>query len=149
MRKHFYISYIWWILLLIPVKPAVGQDPAFSHFYANGLHLNPAMAGIEGPTRIFIGYRNQWPNSGASYITYQASYDQYVDKLHGGIGVRVMNDRQGGGAFNAYNLDAMYSFQFQASRKLHLAGGLQATMGQRSFDPDGLVFGDMLTVAGA
>lgn len=120
------------------------QDPVFSHFYANGLQLNPALAGTEGPGRIYIGYRNQWPNSGASYITYQASYDQYVEKLHGGIGVRILNDKQGGGTFNAYNVDVAYAYQFRASRRWSFSGAIQAGVGQRSFDPSTLVFGDMI-----
>jgi len=120
------------------------QDPVFSHFYANSLQLNPALAGVEGAGRAYIGYRNQWPHSGASYITYQASYDQYVEKLHGGLGVRVLNDRQGDGTFNAYNLDVAYAYQFRASHHWSFAGALQAGVGQRSFDPSSLVFGDMI-----
>ncbi|MEX0986923.1 MAG: PorP/SprF family type IX secretion system membrane protein [Bacteroidales bacterium] len=120
-----------------------GQDPVFSHFYANALQMNPSLAGIEGTPKLFIGYRNQWPNTGSSYITYHASYDQYVEKLHGGLGVRMVNDRQGDGVFNAYNLDFMYAYQFQATRRLSLSGGLQAGLGQRHFDPSSLQFGDM------
>jgi type IX secretion system PorP/SprF family membrane protein len=121
-----------------------GQDPVFTHFHANRLIMNPSMAGIDGPWRLFMGYRNQWPNTGSSYLTYQASYDQFVERLDGGLGVRVMNDRQGGGVFNAYNLDLMYSYQFRATRRLSLSGGIQAGIGQRSFDPASLVFGDMI-----
>jgi type IX secretion system PorP/SprF family membrane protein len=119
------------------------QDPVFSHFYANSLLLNPSLAGVEETSRFYMGYRNQWPNSGAPYTTYQASYDKYVEKLEGGIGIRVLNDRQGGGVFNAYNLDLIYSYQFRATRRLTLSGGLQAGFGQRSFDPTSLVFADM------
>ena len=85
------------------------QDPVFSHFFANSLHLNPSLAGIEGPARVYIGYRNQWPNAGGAFITYQAAYDQYIDKIQGGLGVRLLNDQQGG-VINTYNLDVMYSY---------------------------------------
>jgi type IX secretion system PorP/SprF family membrane protein len=136
-------------LLNLPVGMQ-GQDPVFTHFHANRLIMNPSLAGIEGPWRLFMGYRNQWPNSGSSYITYQASYDQFVDKLGGGLGVRVLNDRQGGGVFNAYNLDLMYAYHFRATRRLSFSGGIQAGVGQRSFDPSSLVFGDMINpVTGA
>ncbi|MEX0981018.1 MAG: PorP/SprF family type IX secretion system membrane protein [Bacteroidales bacterium] len=120
------------------------QDPVSSHFYANSLQLNPSLAGIEGPSKVYIGYRNQWPNSGSAYITYQASYDQYVEKLHGGLGVNVFNDMQGDGVFNTYNLNVMYAYHFQATRRLFFSGGMQAGVGQRSFDPSSLVFGDMI-----
>lgn len=119
------------------------QDPVFSHFYANSLLLNPALAGIEGPSKFYMGYRNQWPNSGTPYVTYHATYDKYVEELQGGMGIRVLNDRQGGGVFNAYNLDLIYAYHLRATRRLSLSGGLQAGFGQRSFDPASLVFGDM------
>lgn len=124
-----------------------GQDPVFSHFYANGAHLNPSWAGIEGPAKMFVGYRNQWPNSGSSYITYNASYDQYIEKLHGGIGVRVINDKQGDAAFNTFDFAAMYSYHFQASRWLYFAGGIQAGLGQQSFNPENLLFANMIDLA--
>ncbi|HKK64176.1 MAG TPA: PorP/SprF family type IX secretion system membrane protein [Bacteroidales bacterium] len=121
----------------------MGQDPVMANFYAGKLNLNPALAGTEGPATVSLGYRNQWPNSGSSYITYQASYDQYIEKLHGGVGVKVMNDKQGGGVFNYYNVDFIYNYQFRATRKLSLSGGLQAGFGQRSFDGSSLLFRDM------
>lgn len=120
------------------------QDPVFSHFYANSLLLNPALAGIEETSKFYMGYRNQWPNAGAPYVTYHATYDKYVEKLEGGMGIRVFNDRQGGGVFNAYSLDLIYSYQFRATRRLTFSGGLQAGFGQRSFDPTSLVFADMI-----
>ncbi len=120
------------------------QDPVFSHFYANGLHLNPSLAGLEGDAKTFIGYRNQWPGTGSSFISYHAAYDQYVEKLQGGIGLHVLNDRQGGGTFNTFNLDAMYAYQFRATRRMSFSGGIQAGFGQRSFNPVNLVLGDMI-----
>jgi type IX secretion system PorP/SprF family membrane protein len=137
-------SILFLLMVQLSFTGVNAQDPVFSHFYANSMLLNPALAGVEGAGRVFIGYRNQWPNSGTSYITYQASYDQYVEKLHGGIGVRMLNDRQGDGTFNAYNLDVAYAYQFRASRRWSFAGALQAGAGQRSFDPSALVFGDMI-----
>ena len=63
------------------------QDPAFSQFYANPLYLNPALAGSANCPRVILNYRNQWPGIAATYVTYSASYDQYVDAIQGGIGV--------------------------------------------------------------
>ena len=131
------------LILAAGTGPGQAQDPVFSHFFANSLHLNPSLAGIEGPARVYIGYRNQWPNAGGAFITYQAAYDQYIDKIQGGLGVRLLNDQQGG-VINTYNLDVMYSYQFTASRKWSFAGGLQAGIGQRSFDALSLEFGDMI-----
>ncbi|MFC2080076.1 PorP/SprF family type IX secretion system membrane protein [Bacteroidota bacterium] len=133
---------LYFILLQLLISQLYAQDPVMSHFYANATQLNPSLAGIEGPAKIYIGYRNQWPNTGSSFVTYQASYDQYIDKIQGGIGLRMLNDRHGNGVFNAYNLDAMYAYQFYASRRLMISGGLQAGVGQRSFNSSSLEFGD-------
>ena len=135
------------LFLGILVSTTVGvraQDPEFSQFYANPLYLNPAMAGVEGTAKVFLGYRNQWPGATNPYSTYQASYEQYLEPLQGGIGVHVMNDRQGGGVFNTISLDAVYSYHLQVSRELMVTGGLQASMGHRNMSPVGLVLPDEL-----
>jgi len=131
----------------ILVSTTVGvraQDPEFSQFYANPLYLNPAMAGVEGTAKVFLGYRNQWPGATSPYSTYMASYEQYLEPLQGGIGVHVMNDRQGGGVFNTISLDAVYSYHLKVSRELTVTGGLQASMGHRNMNPEGLVLPDEL-----
>ena len=131
----------------ILVSTTVGvraQDPEFSQFYANPLYLNPAMAGVEGAAKVFLGYRNQWPGATSPYSTYMASYEQYLEPLQGGIGVHVMNDRQGGGVFNTISLDAVYSYHLKVSRELTVTGGLQASMGHRNMNPEGLVLPDEL-----
>ena len=133
------------IILFGVTGTAFAQDPVFTHYQANTLLLNPAMAGAEGPSRLFTGYRNQWPGTGAVYETYQASWDRYMEPLHGGVGLRIMNDRQGGGIYSALTADAIYAYRFRVSRDLHLAGALQASFGQRMFRfGDDLVFGDMI-----
>lgn len=144
LRMRIRLSILYLLLLQLCVHTLQAQDPVFTHFFANSLHLNPSLAGMEGPARIYTGYRNQWPNSGAAYVTYQASFDKYVEKLGGGLGVKVLNDKQGGGIFNAYNLDVMYAYHIRATRKLSFSGALQAGIGQRSFNPSNLVFGDMI-----
>ncbi|MFC2089929.1 PorP/SprF family type IX secretion system membrane protein [Bacteroidota bacterium] len=139
LRHILFISLIgFWL------QPLIAQDPVMSHFISNGIQIDPSIAGIEGPARFYMGYRNQWPNTSSTFITYQAAYDQYIEKLHGGLGFHVMNDRQGGGIFNTYNLDLMYAYQFMANRKIHFSGALQAGIGQRSFDPFYLELGDMI-----
>ena len=123
---------------------AWAQDPISSQYYANPLFMNPAMAGIEGNTKVSLGYRNQWPSAGASYSTYHAAYEQYLEPAQGGIGVHLVNDRQGGGVFNTMSLDAMYAYHLKVTRRLTVTGGFQASVGQRSFNSSGLVLPDDL-----
>jgi type IX secretion system PorP/SprF family membrane protein len=142
--RHIKNLWVLGVFLLVGLACSA-QDPASSQFYANQLFMNPGLAGLEGPTKVSIGYRNQWPGSAGAYSTYHASYEQYLEPLQGGIGVHVMNDRQGGGTFNTMSLDAIYAYHLKVTRQLTLTGGLQASVGQRSMNTDGLVLPDELT----
>jgi type IX secretion system PorP/SprF family membrane protein len=135
---------IWMGLMVLSLASGKGQDPAMSHFYANPLYMNPAMAGLEGPARVYLGYRNQWPGAADSYSTYHASYDQYIEALQGGVGLHVINDRQGGGIINTLSLDAIYAYHLKVSHQLTVTGGFQASVGQRNMNPDGLVLPEQL-----
>lgn len=140
---RFPVAVVFILLAQLPLRQIYAQDPDFSHFYANSLQLNPALAGLDGHPRVYIGYRNQWPSAGSAFITYQSSYDQYIEKLHGGVGVKLLNDQQGDGVLSSINLDVMYSYHFRATRKWFFTGALQAGVGQRSFNANKLEFGDM------
>jgi len=142
IRSYIILALILGMLFLSAASR--GQDPAFSQFYANPLFMNPAMAGVEGTVKIYAGFRNQWPRASNPYVTYHASYDQYLDAVQGGIGVHIINDRMGGGIFNALSLDAVYSYHLRVTRNLTVTGGFQASAGQRSMNPDGLVLPDEL-----
>ena len=126
-------------MLLSAWVTALAQDPAFSQFYANPLYMNPAMAGVEGPVKVYLGYRNQWPGATNPYVTYHASYEQFLEPVQGGVGIHIHNDRQGGGVFNTLSMDAIYSYHLKVSQDLMITGGLQASVGQRNMDPSGLV----------
>ena len=89
------------------------QDPAFSQFFANPLYLNPAMAGTNICPRISLNHRNQWPGIGKTYVTYSASYDQYVDKLGGGLGFAVAKDVAGAGNLNTTHISATYAYRLK------------------------------------
>jgi len=128
---------------------AFAQDPAFSQFYANPLYMNPAMAGVEGPAKVYLGYRNQWPGASNPYVTYHASYEQFMEPLNSGLGLHISNDRQGGGVFNTISLDAIYSYHLKVSSDLMITGGLQASVGQRSMNTENLVLPSELAGIGS
>ncbi|MEZ5071883.1 MAG: PorP/SprF family type IX secretion system membrane protein [Bacteroidales bacterium] len=132
------------ILFLAGMSGLRSQDPLHSHFFAHPLVLNPGMAGVEGPLKVQLGYRNQWPGAADAYATYHASMEQYVPGLQGGIGVHVMNDRMGGGVFNSTSLDLVYAYHLRVSHELTITGGFQASAGQKSLRTDGLVLPDEL-----
>jgi type IX secretion system PorP/SprF family membrane protein len=126
------------------VQEAEAQDPAFTQFYANPLYLNPAMAGTNKCPRVVLNYRNQWPALSGNYVTTSASYDQYVDAVSGGLGIRVLNDNAGRGTLNLFQINAIYSYQFNLSDAVSAVVGFEGGYFQRSLDWDKLTFGDQI-----
>jgi type IX secretion system PorP/SprF family membrane protein len=116
------------------------QDIAYSQFYANPLYLNPAMAGTEYCPRINVNYRNQWPSLPKAFVSYSASYDQYVDFLHGGVGLIVNYDQAGQAGINNLSVNAMYAYKLNVSDEVTTNFALQAGYGQRSTSWDDFVF---------
>ena len=115
--------------MLLMTAAAGAQDIGFSQFYANPLYLNPGLAGSAVAPRIAVVYRGQWPGLVSAFTTVSASYDQYVNDLHGGIGAIVMTDRQGDhGALTTSMVGLMYAFRFQVSSKINISAGLQASL---------------------
>jgi type IX secretion system PorP/SprF family membrane protein len=120
------------------------QDPIFSQFYANPLYLNPALTGSAVCPRLNLNYRNQWPSIAGTYVTYSASYDQYWDKISGGLGFQAVSDRAGDGALTTNYFSGIYSYRLNINRKTTLNAGFQATYMQRRLDWDKLTFPDMI-----
>jgi type IX secretion system PorP/SprF family membrane protein len=130
------------IIFFTLTQTAFAQDPAFTQFYGNPLYLNPAMAGSANCPRISMNHRNQWPILKGAFVTSSISLDKNVEALHGGVGLQVLNDMQGEGALSNTQVSAIYSYQLQATRKLTISTGIQATYQQRSLDKTKLHFGD-------
>lgn len=120
------------------------QDPAFSQFFANPLYLNPAMAGTDICPRLSLNHRNQWPGIGKTYVTYSASYDQFAEKLGGGIGIGVAKDVAGAGDLNTTHINLTYAYHLKVSKKFSLNAGFEAAYRQLGVDWSQLTFGDMI-----
>ena len=119
------------------------QDAHFSQYYANPIYLNPAFAGLERCPTVHTNYRNQYPELGV-YQTYSASYDQYVDKLNGGVAVMALRDDAGNGALNLTEVSGVYSYHLEVNRNFTLLSGFQATFRQRTLDWGQFTFPDMI-----
>ncbi len=119
------------------------QDVEFSQYFANPLYLNPAFAGSSTSARVALNYRTILPSSFGDYVTYSASYDQYIEKLHGGIGIQLINDRQGQGALNMYNINLLYSYQFKLTHDFSIYAGIKAGYSQNTINPSKMQFPDM------
>ena len=76
------MKFYLYIFSLFFIGNVYSQDPQFTQFYANSLHLNPALAGKDLSPRFHSGYRNQWPEIKNAYVTYNLEYDDFIDKIH-------------------------------------------------------------------
>ena len=124
-----------------------GQDVFFSQFFNNILYLNPAYAGSAHQARISAAYRNQMPALGSPYVTYNASYDQPVKALQGGLGINIMNDAQGP-ALNRMSADAIYSYFLAVSPDFVINAGFQASYTHRFLKTAGMILPDGLDATG-
>jgi len=120
------------------------QDPQFTQFYAAPTYLNPAFAGTTVQSRFAMNYRHQWPAISKAFVTYNASYDQYMPGINSGIGVMVTHDRAGTGALTYTNIGVQYAYEVNLTRKVSLRPALQASYTMRSLDFNRLTFGDQL-----
>lgn len=130
--------------LICFLKQAEAQDPYFSQFFANPTYLNPAFAGTAWCPRVVMNYRNQFPSHVGSFVTYNASYDQHVEAISGGIGVNVLHDRAGDGILNTNMINLMYSYFYPINRRFSMRAALQVGYFQKSLDASRLTFGDMI-----
>lgn len=132
------------IILISNIFHIVGQDPVFSQFYNAPLQLNAAFAGNTYTPMIVLNYRNQWPGLGNIYTTYAASYDQYFEKVHGGLGVSLLTDNAGDGTLKTTGLTGYYSYRIKIKGDLYVKGGLEAGWTNTALNWSKLQFGDAL-----
>jgi len=134
------------LLTLILILSAAGvlraQDPSFSQFYGNPIYLNPALTGSKICPRLTLNYRNQWPGIQGTFVTYAASYDQYVTALHGGVGLMVMSENMADGAMTSNSVQGVYSYRLELAKKLTLNMGLQGAYMQNKLNWDKFTFED-------
>lgn len=130
------------VIIVLALGESGAQDPLFSQYNSSPLFLNPAFAGTSQFKRISLCYRNQNPAMGSSYVTYFASYDQYVELLQGGLGFNIMHDVQENGVLRKLSLDAIYTYHLIINPELTVSAGIQASYGHRFMQTGALHFTD-------
>lgn len=146
MVRQLFITLIISTVLIGSSFRTHGQDPIFSQFYANPIYLNPAFAGTNICPRLIMNYRNQWPSIPGGFVTYNASYDQYFEKLSGGLGLIAMSDVAGEGVLSHNHIGFMYAYRLGLGQRNQnsLNFALQASYYSKSLDWSKLTFGDMI-----
>ncbi len=145
--KRLKLSIPFWILVGIGLFSTIdlkAQDPQFSQFYSNPLYLNPAFAGTSSYPRIVSNYRNQWPSSGNTFVTYNVSYDQYITGMKGAIGFQTLYDREVNGNINTVQSSFVYCYHVKVNDRLFFTSALQAGFILKQFNTKDLIFPGMI-----
>ncbi|WP_321374353.1 type IX secretion system membrane protein PorP/SprF [uncultured Draconibacterium sp.] len=127
------------VLFMLPCA-VYAQDPGYSQFFANPLHLNPAFAGTTELPRLVVNYRNQWPQKGNSFTTYSLSYDFLLKKRNAGIGFQAYHDREPNNIITTSSATFSYSYHLQLGMESFMTLGLNAGFVSKQFDTNGLIF---------
>ena len=114
----------------------------FSQFFASPLHLNPAFAGSELGPRLTMNYRNQWPGIEADFSSYAISFDTYIKKMAGGLGIEILKDDLAD-FYQNYAVNIMYSKRIKIDRNFILQGSLQGGYIMHTLQNNSMVFPDM------
>ncbi|MCX6221577.1 MAG: type IX secretion system membrane protein PorP/SprF [Bacteroidia bacterium] len=141
--KCFLLVIVLGIGLFSPIT-SNAQDPQFSQFYSNPLYLNPGFAGTSTYPRIVSNYRNQWPASGNTFVTYNLSYDKYILGMNGAIGFQALYDREVDGNINTVQSSFIYCHHIKINDRFFLTTALQAGFILKQFNTKNLIFPGMI-----
>lgn len=145
MKKKYCIFAISILSLCCFLKPCFAQDVVYSQSYASHLNLNPALTGLSHTPTIALNFRDQWNGFQGGYKTYSVSIDKHFAQFNSGLGLQIANDRALQGAVNHLQVSALYSYFVPITGNWGSTIGLQATLNQRSFDYNQLIFGDQVS----
>ena len=135
------------ILLLVALaitQGAIGQDAAFSQFYANKLYLNPAFAGSQQGLTMSTAYRNQWSYVPGGFTTYSFSADVQEPFLNSAFGMMASQDTEGEGRLTTTSLGLIYGYIVRLNKKSNLHFALKTNFHQKSVDWSKFTFTDQL-----
>jgi type IX secretion system PorP/SprF family membrane protein len=132
-----------WLLfatILLLSQKIGAQDPIFSQFFANPLHLNPAFTGTTELPRFIMNYRNQWPSKGTTFTTYAVYYDQILKKTKTGFGFQFMRNQELNNVLNSNSASLSYSYHLQLDDRSFMTLGLQGGIILKQFNIQNLIF---------
>lgn len=132
-----FIIGIFLVILLAPNLKAQ-QDYQFSMYMFNRYVLNPAYGGALEATNITGLGRAQWVGIDGSPSTATLSINGYSQKLHGGLGAYVVNDKLG--SWGTLGLKASYSYIANFSERAKLNIGVGGGIYQKTLDGTNFVY---------
>ncbi|MEX2591582.1 MAG: type IX secretion system membrane protein PorP/SprF [Anditalea sp.] len=133
------------LIFLSSALESFGQDPQYSQYYAAPLYLNPAFAGSELRGRMGLNYRNQWPGMDASFTTFSAYYDTFLDNYNSGVGIMITNDVESAANLRSTNISGLYAYELKVGESAYFRPGFQASYMRRDIGfYENLVFANQI-----
>ena len=133
------------LIFLTTALDSLGQDPQYSQYYAAPLYLNPAFAGSELRGRVGVNYRNQWPGLDASFTTFSAYYDTFLEDYNSGVGIMVTNDVESAASLRSTTISALYAYELRVGESAYFRPGFQASYMRRDIGfYENLVFANQI-----
>jgi type IX secretion system PorP/SprF family membrane protein len=116
------------------------QDPQITHNMFNKFMYNPGVAGAYPELHATLLHRSQWVGIDGAPTTSNLNAHAYVDVLHGGVGLNVLNDRAANLSMKTVSLS--YSYQLGLGPEHQLGMGLSLGLMNYGYDgpwitPDG------------
>jgi len=96
------------------------------------LSFNPAFAGGLGTPRFELNYRNQWLGSDQNSQSMTMSFDSYVKKMKGGVGVVANVKDYQYGQYNDFNMSLIYSPKILFGENVVFEPAIKVTMGMQN-----------------
>lgn len=144
--RSFLISLLSLCLFALSIQ---AQDIHFSQYYANPIHMNPALTGsFFGDFRVTALYRNQgFSISDNPFVTYSGSFDMAIMKKRmkydvAGVGLMVYTDKAGDGVLRSNGIFGSFAYNktLDSYKKFSIGLGVQGGIIQRSVDFQKLTF---------
>ena len=129
------------VLISFQLTTMAQNDIQFSNYMFSEITFNPAMAGNSGTLDAALIARQQWVGFDQAPSTQLFNVSSYVDKVAGGLGLSVINDKLG--YEHSLNVKLMYAYQLRLSEKSRLSFGLGFGIVNRSLKGSQLIYDDM------
>jgi type IX secretion system PorP/SprF family membrane protein len=110
------------VFLLNTIVTVAQSDFDLTQRWFNETLYNPASAGNNFSTGVFLHTRQQWVGVGGAPSTHAGTVDTYIEDLRSGVGLTFAADRLG--SVSSYNTRLAYAFYIPVGEKAVLSLGL-------------------------
>ncbi len=126
-------------ILTIAFSISKAQNYNFPDIYSEKILVNPAYSGLSDYSEINLNFSVNFFNN-----LYSASYNQYFENLHSGIGIMAVNNRLGKGSINELNFSFIYSYKIKLNYKSIINTALQIGYFEQSVNSEKLIFSNQI-----